>query len=799
MSFRTTLIVIAGTAMCLASVSVADVVFHNGTGVDLGDLPPAGDPFWDGATPEIAGVSPIVDAHVDWWPAFFGFPPAPQSAVTFEKTFQSLDIHRLRYDYAMVFPFAPFPICDPITFECVFIDPMVIEPSVFPGLEIFEEDPVFGTPLILNDTGVPWVGYQFRLKDADVLVDLCGLVSCESDLCLVSIGDAAPLVIASDIGFSSTFDVGEVTIDVQQNADGPQVTITFQNPLPPGQSIGLRYIVNYAGNSCPDDIPSPDPPTGFYLYQNPVVATGCDAGGSYEAECAGGTTSIQLNGSGPGDTVAFAWSNVDCPGAVFDDPNVAAPNLTVDTSPGCLSCTVALTITDSQGSFQTCIATVTVTDGGLPVLSGVPVDSTVECDAVPAPAAVTASDDCDPAPFIDFLETRIDGECPNNYTLIRTWTATDECGAESSGMQTITVVDTTPPVLTVDTTPIEAVDVDCSGDEAVTLPTASASDNCGAASVSDDAPATFTAGQTTTVTYTATDDCGNTGGTGSATLDVTIDYGANIEIYAARHTLGSGSHPSATKEPLVGIDVCAYDKSEFSCARTVCGGISHQHYQCIVDSCGTDDGELIFCCTTDEFGECTINAPPGDYIVISADATRQVLPDPLGVSASDLLCAERKQKHLQQIVTATGSKRPGKTRRLTGSELLIIEPEYVLWDDSEQLYPFIFETIGEWGVSTSVAPPEGFEADYDALSAQVDNELEAVQFTITEVGSELVPTETTFHVQHNGQSHVVRSRVGIMLTPEYARSRGFNVTTLRAAGLIKERPEKRGRAAQHRP
>ncbi len=264
---------------------------------------------------------------------------------------------------------------------------------------------------------------------------------------------------------------------------------------------------------------------------------------------------------------------------------------------------------------------------------------------------------------------------------------------------------------------------------------------------------------------------------------------ATLLIQAAKHTVGSGSHPGSTKNPLVGVEVCAYDKSEGSCVMDVCGGISHQHYECIAlgEEGGPGRCEPVNCCTTDVYGECTINLlPPGDYIVISADATKTVLPDPLGVSASDLVCGELKQKHLQQIVKADGKKVPGKTTRRTGSELLIIEPEFVVWDDTQQLYPFVFDTVGDWNVSVSVAPPEGFVADQDELSEQVDNALEAVQFTITELGSELVPTETTFEISHKGRRETVHSRVGIMLTPEYARGRGFDVAKLRAKGLIKE-------------
>ena len=100
-------------------------------------------------------------------------------------------------------------------------------------------------------------------------------------------------------------------------------------------------------------------------------------------------------------------------------------------------------------------------------------------------------------------------------------------------------------------------------------------------------------------------------------------------------------------------------------------------------------------------------------------------------------------------------------------------------------------------MTASVTPLEGFVSDEDELWAYVNNEIEAVQFTITEVGSDLVPTETTFQVRHKGKSETIRSRVGILLTPEYARGRGFDVAKLRAKGLIKERPSNRGRSGPH--
>jgi len=264
--------------------------------------------------------------------------------------------------------------------------------------------------------------------------------------------------------------------------------------------------------------------------------------------------------------------------------------------------------------------------------------------------------------------------------------------------------------------------------------------------------------------------------------------GADIVIKAKKHTVGAGNKPGSTKEPLVGIEVCAYESSQGSCAQDVCGGTSHHEYTCIATGDGVNGPcDTAMCCTTGADGTCTIDVVPGKYLVISDDATKTVLPDPLGVSAGNLSCGDVTTKHLQQIVKANGKKVPGKTKRITGSELLIIEPEFVIWEETQELYPFIFETIGDWDITATVTPPEGFVADHDELTAEVDNELEVVQFVITEIGSDLVPTDTTFQITHGPRRMVVRGNVDLYLTPEYARSRGFSVSELRRKNLIREK------------
>jgi hypothetical protein len=349
-----------------------------------------------------------------------------------------------------------------------------------------------------------------------------------------------------------------------------------------------------------------------------------------------------------------------------------------------------------------------------------------------------------------------------------TLTVTDSGGQSSTCAPTLVLIeDNDPPSLALDTSPIVVTDTDCSGAEPVALPGASASDACDATPLlTSNPPALFPAGQTTTVTYTATDDCLHSS---IALIDVEVKYGASIDIRADRHTVGSGTHPGSTKTPLSGIHVCAYDKSAAGCAVTTCGGISHQHYECIATRCPP-----VRCCDTDAAGACTIDAPPGDWIVISRDATKTTLPDPLGVSASDLACGQTMQKYLQQIVNAKGEKLAARCSVRTGSQLLIIEPEQIVWDEAQELYPFALDATGDWTETTTVEPPEGFIRDHDFLSEEAIDEVEALQFTLTDVGTDWVPMTTRHLLGHHGRREVVLNEIGTMLEDRFARSKGLD-------------------------
>ena len=111
--------------------------------------------------------------------------------------------------------------------------------------------------------------------------------------------------------------------------------------------------------------------------------------------------------------------------------------LAASTSGDCAA-TVTVTGTDSCGNRAT-VTYNTRVDATPPVLAGCPPATlSIPCQsAVPAPATVTASDNCDGARSVAFNETISGPAC--NQTIVRTWSATDSCGNSANCTQTITV------------------------------------------------------------------------------------------------------------------------------------------------------------------------------------------------------------------------------------------------------------------------------------------------------------------------------------------------------------------------
>ena len=182
--------------------------------------------------------------------------------------------------------------------------------------------------------------------------------------------------------------------------------------------------------------------------------------------------------------------------------------------------TVTCTATDEAGNTASESFTVTVVDTTAPALT-LPADMTIEAagpDGAAATFTATATDLVDGD--VAVICTPASGSTFSLGTTTVNCTATDEAGNTASGSFTVTVVDTTAPVLTL---PADMTIEAAGPDGATATFTATATDLvdgdvaviCTPASGS-----TFALG-TTTVNCTATDAAGNTA---SGSFTVTVEY-----------------------------------------------------------------------------------------------------------------------------------------------------------------------------------------------------------------------------------------------------------------------------------
>jgi hypothetical protein len=122
-----------------------------------------------------------------------------------------------------------------------------------------------------------------------------------------------------------------------------------------------------------------------------------------------------------------------------------------------------------------------------------------------------ATDGCGGYVQITYLgQVRTNGNCLYNYTLTRTWRATDLCGNATTRAQVITVQDTQAPNFTGNLP--ASTTVVCAPNCVPLAPTLTATDNCGSATVTLQQTQTAgdcASGYTVTRTWTATDQCGN--------------------------------------------------------------------------------------------------------------------------------------------------------------------------------------------------------------------------------------------------------------------------------------------------
>ena len=345
-----------------------------------------------------------------------------------------------------------------------------------------------------------------------------------------------------------------------------------------------------------------------------TVSGGCPAGylREYTAVDACGNSSTFLQDVNLIDTVAPVFTEVpadytalcheehplDDAAATDNCAETVTITVTADTTAG--NCpqeyTVTRTFTAEDGCENTTTATqiIQIIDTLAPTfVEALPGDTTVDCHAVPAAATLTAEDLCETVD-VTFAEDTTAGDCPDAYTLTRTWSTSDACGNATSHTQVVTVQDTTPP--SIDASAMDLT-VECDGAGNIldyltwqsSNAGAAASDLCGDVtwshavdSTSDDCDGAV---GSSTVTFTATDDCGNSAAT-TATFTIedttppSIEADSLVEVMCADYS-DTVAYGFAASDICSGVTVTIADtETEGPCAG------AYERLYTATDACG---------------------------------------------------------------------------------------------------------------------------------------------------------------------------------------------------------------------
>ncbi|HEU4551717.1 MAG TPA: gliding motility-associated C-terminal domain-containing protein, partial [Chitinophaga sp.] len=287
------------------------------------------------------------------------------------------------------------------------------------------------------------------------------------------------------------------------------------------------------------------------------------------------------------------------------------------------------TATDGCNNSTTLTQTITVQDKTPPVFtSAQPGDTIVNCNAVPPAMPLTAVDNCTPGVITvtatDVRKNIPGATCTDNYQIVRTWIATDECGNKATLVQNITVQDTTRPVFSM---PQPAnVTVDC--DKVPAWPAITATDNCTASiqvMTSEQKFATQTcAGNYRLVrTWKATDNCGNTA-TMTQTITVQDTTRPVFTVMPPGDTMVNCNAVPPPPNNVMAVDNCGTVKLGRTQVRETIPGACASNYRLIrtwtaTDECGNSTvwRQVI---TVQDTTRPVIAAAPADIVLNCGDA-----------------------------------------------------------------------------------------------------------------------------------------------------------------------------------
>lgn len=340
-----------------------------------------------------------------------------------------------------------------------------------------------------------------------------------------------------------------ITINIGTLPAGKSMTITFQATI--NNSINTTQVSNQGTVSGSNFAPvvTDDPDTG--AFGDPTVTL---VGSPATISC---PANINVNAD-PGQfsaSVAFSVTASGSPSPTVDC-KVGATSITSPHTFPVGTTTVQCTATNGVGSPASCSFNVSVNDNQTPTIS-CPADITTNTDANSCEATVNVGTPTvnDNDPNVTVNGTRSDSQplnapYPKGTTTI-TWTATDSAGNSASCQQTVTVNDTTAPVITLNGS--ASMTVECH--TSFTDPGATASDNCGSVPVNVTGSVNANAPGTYTLTYNATDASGNSATPVARTVTV-VDTIAPVITLNGASSMTVECHTSFADPGATATDAC---------------------------------------------------------------------------------------------------------------------------------------------------------------------------------------------------------------------------------------------------
>ena len=399
--------------------------------------------------------SDLIDIEITYMDSDFevdctGDDDTPEGTMSFIRTFTASDFcdnqSTCEQHITLLDSLGPVVFVEDTTVSCLDYDPEMTY-GAFGATDNFDTDVAHTWEE--DSTYAQLCAGSFTVDRTWTFVDDCGNITTTQQTITV-VDETAPIMLSGESNVTmSCEEYGDapteenILIEVMDECGGDVTVSFFDTPFSGGcvQPVGL-YMRTY---TFEDDCGNANMFEQFiHLFDEtpPTVEITCPADTlvTADADCGAdlSTAALGLPQITAEDNCAGTPPSIDLSWEDHDTTFACSGSFT-------FTRTFTATATDNCGNETTvtCDQGISQEDTTAPELvDPLPQDVTVPCFDIPEVAELQALDGCDAAPEVTFAEEILDAEdCPGTQTIVRTWTATDDCGNASSHSQTITVTD----------------------------------------------------------------------------------------------------------------------------------------------------------------------------------------------------------------------------------------------------------------------------------------------------------------------------------------------------------------------